>query len=479
MAFKFPNECENALVEEISSAAKGVFDAVFDGEAFQNPMGNQLGGITDVLNSTSLKLDELIAQAGDGDLSDALANVRDMLGLGVDGGGVMEQLEEFKRHSDMMSGVDDTDEFLERLGMAGSFDGAMQRLGRGEGAFGDIFRSFETGGQLVGNIEGQIGQLTDLLDAGLDDLDAGDLLSLGSAIGIQGGEIVGQIDLDNAAFAGASMLVKKLGIADMITDNNCYIKDLMDKAIGTPKLAENLPDARPREYDSDEQDAIEQEEIVTAEQTDIHDPVIARIVGNNAVKNDNDLEEVAKRPIFVPLEIPKKEDITPDSLYTTVQVKLANNEAELLGSTYWEEVNAESLIDTPSGWRQWYTHRGAGVFNDMNDFYSLYWNDSIQEWTVAQIDRYSTVPDEVMKYFLNYGGAFDPRQDYELLFIEWVGGSFPDDGHAYPFYDAAIGFRMTPIERDRRSGGRQQSKMIIGGKLSSGRLGGVTPRWSG
>ena len=423
MGFKFPNSCENALVEVISDAAKGVFDSVFDGTAFENPMGSPLGSITDTLNATSLKLDELIAQAGDGELHDALGNVRDMLGIGADGeviGGIMEQLQEFKSHSDMMSGVGNLDEFTERLGMAGSFDGAMQRLGRGEGAFGDIFRSFETGGQLLNTIQGQVGQLTELLELGLDDLDAGDLLALGSAIGLKGGEIVGEINLDNAAFGAASMLVKKLGIADMITDRNCYIKKLMLDGIGSSDLLEHLPESIKEqfgtEFDEQQQQAIDQTNQITADQmtaSGIHDPVLAKIVGTNIVSTEENIDKVASRPVFVELEIPPREDITETSSHTTVQKALSTMQAKLIGSPFWEEFNPDSytfgdeelrqelmkrLNYIPNGWWQWY--RQPDIGNPTTTIIkALYWNSGLHEWKPTRIDKYTTIPTEVSSWF--------------------------------------------------------------------------------
>jgi len=371
MPFKFPTACEDALVEVMSDAAKGVFDSVFDGTAFKNPAAESLSGATDLLNSTSLKLNELIQQAGDGELSDVLGNIRDMLGIGADGeviGGIIDGLGEFKQHSDMMSGVGDLDAFAERMGVAGSFDGAMQRLGEGEGAFGDIFRSMETSGQLIDTIQNQLGELGGLLDAGLDDLDVQDIIALGAAIGIQGGEIVGQIDLDNAAFAGASMVIQKMGIADMITDNNCYIKDMMDKMIGSDELNENLPAAVEEQhgpsFDELEKEAIAQEEQISAEEAKangVHSPALAGMAGQSMVKTPAEKKAAAGKPKYGLMRPGNSWDSSEtEKMLSDKKAFFFPGLTQRPGRPIWDE-NIIGFDGEQGAWIQWWAHKFGGT----------------------------------------------------------------------------------------------------------------------
>ena len=224
------------------------------------------------------------------------------------------------------------------------------------------------------------------------------------------------------------MLVKKLGIADMITDKNCYIKDLMDKAIGSPDLLENLPTSIVEQFgperNEQEEKAIAQTEQITADEIirEVHDPVIAKIVGQSIVKNNEDIEEVASRPVFIKLEIPKIEDITPDSPYTSIQVTLANNGAELIGSPSWEEVSTEEGDEIHrSGWRQWYREPDI-IVPTTTVIQVLYWNSGLQDWTVTRINENTIIPAEVSSLFSSQSYYWTDNIEHALGFRVDVDG---------------------------------------------------------
>ena len=384
MGFKFPKSCENAIVEEMSSAAKDVFSSVFDGKAFKNPLGGAMGKAGNLL-SGDLGLDEfglpipnmldnldsLIADASGGQ-KDALENMKTQLfgsipgtpGLPDVAGGLMGQLDSLKSHTDMLSGVGDLDAFTERLGMAGSLDGAMQRLGKGEGAFGNMFQSIENVGGMMNDVQGKLDSVKGMLDGGLDNINMGDLAAGAMSMGGLGDKLMGQIDLDNSVFNSAKNLVQKMGIADMISTNNCYIKEMMDGAIGTPNLKENLPAVLEEkfgpEFDENQQQAVEQVEEISKEEikaSGVHDDVLASVVGSNIVKTEEDIKKVAGRPVFEPIKLSETnpdKNIVSDSELPYLKL-LEGKMAQLYSPPVWHD-DIKGADGKPGVWIQWYAH---------------------------------------------------------------------------------------------------------------------------
>ena len=368
IGFSLPKECENAIVEVMSDAAMGVAESVLGGDAFENPFGGGIDGVTDMLNGSAGimgKLDGLLSGGGLlPDQEQMLNDLKNQFG-GEDGlGGMIGQMAELKQHTNMMSGVGDLGEFTERLGMAGSLDGAMQRLGQGEGGFGNLFKSFENVGGMVDNLKGSLGPVMDMLDGGIDGLDTGLLGSMKDNLGKMGEDLIGQVNADNLALGAASMLVEKLGVADMISSNNCYIKDLMSGAIGSPKLMESLPASLEEKFGPElkpeELAAVKQVEEISIEESKkagVHSPALAGMAGSNVVKSTEKKKEVAGRPVFEPIKLSETnpdKNIVSDSELPYLKL-LEGKKAQLYSPPIWHD-DIKGADGKPGVWIQWYAH---------------------------------------------------------------------------------------------------------------------------
>jgi hypothetical protein len=460
MGFKFPKSCENAIVEEMSSAAKDVFSSVFDGKAFKNPLGDAMGKAGNLL-SGDLGLDEfglpipnmldnldsLIADASGGQ-KDALENMKTQLfgsipgtpGLPDVAGGLMGQLDSLKSHTDMLSGVGDLDAFTERLGMAGSLDGAMQRLGKGEGAFGNMFQSIENVGGMMNDVQGKLDSVKGMLDGGLDNINMGDLAAGAMSMGGLGDKLMGQIDLDNSVFNSAKNLVQKMGIADMISTNNCYIKEMMDGAIGTPNLKENLPAVLEEkfgpEFDENQQQAVEQVEEISKEEikaSGVHDDVLASVVGSNIVKTEEDIKKFAGRPVFDSLNYGRR---NIDN-FSPAESMIFGNAGRTEGSPHWEE-NLKGADGKEGVWIQWWSHFlgsriGGGGMDEVDEKNTLIvqifmWNTKLNTWTSKKINKDTWISGDAAQY-MGRGGHELRKQLWEKTMgvydfdtKEWKGG---------------------------------------------------------
>ena len=403
IGFSLPKECENAIVEVMSDAAMGVAESVLGGDAFENPFGGGIDSVADMLNGSAGimgKLDGLLSGGGLlPDQEQMLNDLKNQFG-GEDGlGGMIGQMAELKQHTNMMSGVGNLGEFTERLGMAGSLDGAMQRLGQGEGGFGNMFGSFENVGGMVDNLKGSLGPVMDMLDGGIDGLDTGLLGSMKDNLGKMGEDLIGQVNADNLALGAASMLVEKLGVADMISSNNCYIKDLMSGAIGSPKLMESLPASLEEKFGPElkpeELAAVKQVEEISKEEikaNGIHDDVLASIVGSNIVKTEEDIKKFAGRPVFDSLNYGRK---NIDN-FSPAESMVFRNAGQLEGSPHWEE-NLKGADGKEGVWIQWWSHFlgsriGGGGMDEVDEKNTLIvqifmWNTKLNTWTSKKINK--------------------------------------------------------------------------------------------
>ena len=96
MGFQFPDNCDNAKVPELSEASQSVVNSILSGGAFKNPFGDNLGGISDILNGPEGiggQLTSLITQFDSvPDVKDVLGGIQSQLGLGLNAGGLLSQI---------------------------------------------------------------------------------------------------------------------------------------------------------------------------------------------------------------------------------------------------------------------------------------------------------------------------------------------------------------------------------------------------
>jgi hypothetical protein len=217
---------------------------------------------------------------------------------------------------------------------------------------------------MVDNLKGSLGPLNDMLDGGIDGLDTGLLGSMKDNLGKMGDDLIGEVNADNLAFGAASALVEKLGVADMISTNNCYIKDLMGGAIGTPKLMENLPASVEEKFGPElkpeELAAVKQVEEISIEEikkAGVHSPALAGMAGNNVVKSTEKKKEVASRPVFEPIKLSETnpdKNIVSDSELPYLKL-LEGKKAQLYSPPVWHD-DIKGADGKPGVWIQWYAH---------------------------------------------------------------------------------------------------------------------------
>ena len=106
MPFELPNDCDSLKVPELPDFQKSIVDAVMNGDAFQNPFGDALGGVGDMLSGEG-GIGESISSLLDGGGLDTgvvamLEGLQESLGFN-DGGasGILGTLSEFRGHMDM------------------------------------------------------------------------------------------------------------------------------------------------------------------------------------------------------------------------------------------------------------------------------------------------------------------------------------------------------------------------------------------
>ena len=444
IGFSLPKECENAIVEVMSDSAMGVAESVLGDDAFKNPFEGGIDGVADMLNGSAGIMGKIDGLLSDDNLlpdqEQMLNDLKTQFG-GEDGlGGMIGQMAELKQHTNMMSGVGDLGAFTERLGMAGSLDGAMQRLGQGEGGFGNLFKSFENVGGMVDNLKGSLGPLNDMLDGGIDGLDTGLLGSMKDNLGKMGDDLIGEVNADNLAFGAASALVEKLGVADMISTNNCYIKDLMGGAIGTPKLMENLPASVEEKFGPElkpeELAAVKQVEEISIEESKkagVHSPALAGMAGSNVVKSVEKKKEVAGRPVFDKININRRNLKN----FSPAESMIFNSLGRLEGSPHWEE-NLKGADGKDGVWIQWWSHflGSREVLATEEDIVAeknalivqiFMWNTKLNTWTSKKINKDTWIS----------GSAAQPmgRNGYELRKRLW---KRPQDEHGVELADGYI-----------------------------------------
>ena len=419
MGFQFPDNCDNAKVPELSEASQSVVNSILSGGAFKNPFGDNLGGISDILNGPEGiggQLTSLITQFDSvPDVKDVLGGIQSQLGLGLNAGGLLSQIDAFTSHSNMLSGVGDLSAFSERLGMAGALDSAKQAMGQGEGSFGAMFGSFENAGGMLNSASGQLGTLKSLLTqlsgGGLDSIDMDDLISLGGSLTGIGGNLTGQIDLDNAVLSGAKDLVQKMGIANMITTNNCYTKDLMNGMIGSNNLLPSLTTAVEERVGPDlsesEKESVEQSRAIAineAKAAGIHSPALANIMGNNVVKSSQEINEVKSRPVFSPITVAKDSWSGGTAPH---EVFLEQKQSTIIGSPIWYDGEwiqwfgyGNEFMINPDGTKErmrikYDSPANGWIYRMSSDFAPLYkffiqllkWDATLEVWAVKMIKK--------------------------------------------------------------------------------------------
>jgi len=317
MPFELPNDCDSLKVPELPDFQKLIVDAVMSGDAFQNPFGDALGGVGDMLSGAGgigESISSLLAGGGlDGGVVEMLEGLQDSLGFN-DGGasGILGTLSEFRGHMDMLSGVGSLSDFSERLGIGTALEGAKQELGLGAGGFGDMFSSFENGGALLDNIGGQLSNLKNMLTEAVStggdafDFDVTAMSVIGAGILTFGDDILGQINLDNNAFSDAKDTLQKMGIAKMVTtDSNCYVNKLLTGMIGKPDVVSALPKALAEKVgptlSETEKKAVEQSKKSKIEEKKaqgIKSTKAAELLGNSQIDKPEEIEKVKGRPVY-------------------------------------------------------------------------------------------------------------------------------------------------------------------------------------
>ena len=357
MPFELPNDCDSLKVPELPDSQKLIVDAVMSGDAFQNPFGDALGGVGDMLSGEGgigESIASLLDGGGlDGGVVEMLEGLQDSLGFN-DGGasGILGTLSEFRGHMDMLSGVGSLSDFSERLGIGTALEGAKQELGLGAGGFGDMFSSFENGGALLDNIGGQLGNLknmlTEAVGAGGDafDFDITAMSAIGAGILTFGDDILGQINLDNGAFGDAKDTLQKMGIAKMVTtDSNCYVNKLLTGMIGKSNVVSALPKALAEKVGptltETEKLALEQSKKSKIEEVKakgIKSEKAAEILGKSQTDKPEEIEKVKSRPVYT--DIPMSELAEDGWDYIK------------MGEPMWDE-NAYTNPDEEGAWIQW------------------------------------------------------------------------------------------------------------------------------
>ena len=362
MTFELPNDCDGLKVPKLPDFQKSIVDAVMNGNAFQNPFGDALGGVGDMLSGAGgigESISSLLANSGgmDGGVVSMLEGLQESLGFN-DGGasGILGTLSEFKGHMDTLSGVGSLSDFSERLGIGTALEGAKQELGLGAGGFGDMFSSFENGGAMLDGIGSQLGNLknmlTEAVGAGGDafDFDVTAMSVLGAGILTFGDDIINQIGKDNGAFSKAKGDLMKIGIAKMVTtDTNCYVNKLLTGMIGKSDVLSALPNAIAEKsgpiLNETEKLAVEQSKKSKIEEVKakgIKSTKAAELIGNSQIDKPEEIEKVKGRPVY-------------EDLVETEMWKMALEEGWdmiPMGEPMWDEM---ALVNYPEkgGWIQW------------------------------------------------------------------------------------------------------------------------------
>ena len=393
MSFELPKDCEGLKVPELPDFQKSIVDAVMNGNAFQNPFGDALGGVGDMLSGAGgigESISSLLAfpDGLDSGVVSMLEGLQESLGFNSGFGGasgILGTLSEFRGHMDKLSGVGDLSEFSERLGIGTALEGAKQELGLGAGGFGDMFSSFENGGVLLDGIQGQLGNLKNMLTEAVSvgdafDFDVTALSAIGAGVLTFGDDIMGQINLDNNEFSKAKETLQKIGIAKMVTtDTNCYVNKLLTDMIGKPDVVSALPNALAEKsgpiLTETEKLAVEQSKKSKIEEIKaqgIKSTKIAELVGESQTDKPEEIEKVKSRPVYEP----PKED-----LVQTIRDGVIDFSKQFNGEPVWDD---KSRISENGRWIQWYQEykyypdgfgRGPTVTGgpfDVNKYWPLY-----------------------------------------------------------------------------------------------------------
>tara|TARA_R110001592_G_scaffold321405_6_gene599923 strand:+ start:3321 stop:4805 length:1485 start_codon:yes stop_codon:yes gene_type:complete len=439
MSFELPKDCEGLKVPELPDFQKSIVDAVMNGNAFQNPFGDALGGVGDMLSGAGgigESISSLLAfpDGLDSGVVSMLEGLQESLGFNSGFGGasgILGTLSEFRGHMDKLSGVGDLSEFSERLGIGTALEGAKQELGLGAGGFGDMFSSFENGGVLLDGIQGQLGNLKNMLTEAVSvgdafDFDVTALSAIGAGVLTFGDDIMGQINLDNNEFSKAKETLQKIGIAKMVTtDTNCYVNKLLTDMIGKPDVVSALPNALAEKsgpiLTETEKLAVEQSKKSKIEEIKaqgIKSTKIAELVGESQTDKPEEIEKVKSRPVYEP----PKED-----LVQTIRDGVIDFSKQFNGEPVWDD---KSRISENGRWIQWYQEykyypdgfgRGPTVTGqDVTDEilasspYSIQdrifeWNDTFKKWQHGKIDSQTPVVSTVNKF----------AQEDESRLLDW------------------------------------------------------------
>ena len=247
-----------------------------------------------------------------------------------------------------------------------------------------------------------------MLDGGIDGLDTGLLGSMKNNLGKMGEDLIGEVNADNLALGAASLLVEKLGVADMISSNNCYIKDLMSGAIGSPKLMESLPASLEEKFgpelNVEQLAAVKQVEEISIEEikkAGVHSPALAGMAGSNVVKSTEKIKEVWKRPIFSGPPPIHAMPVFGRPYETLLMAKNAILFPQGTTRPLWDEniINAEGK---PGAYIKWWGHKTGGTrfvrqvdgvtittHEGQRSFVLqiLMWNHKLHDWVAKKIRK--------------------------------------------------------------------------------------------
>ena len=423
-----PDEIPGGIpIPEMPEGAKGVVDCVMGGHAFKNPLGEGIGALTGVMGDITGQIDEMIGSAS-GELLGQLETLKSSIGEGLS-----DQLNALKSHTDIMSGAGgDLAAFGEKVGIGGAIDSAKRAMGQGAGGFGDMFGSLQSG-DMLNSLSSKMGDVQNALAGGIGGLLEGgvDLNSLSSGISGLGSDLMGQVNLDNAAFDGAKNLIQGMGISSMLTAGNPFVDYLTSNAIGTPACNKQIEKAgeekKGKKLSEEEKVAVEQAQqaaIETVKAKGIKSEKIAKTIGDNTVTKPEEIAKVKGRPTYrnVPTW-PRRKDLFPgigdkpaivfgkpiwidkDPAAATAKVgRMTATEAKWI--LWWGWTTSEHPFEKYGG-RKSPTTAGGGIWGD-------YYVDKMKpgDTVFIQLFRY----DSIMRRWVPHKFTKDTPRAYDIFF---------------------------------------------------------------
>jgi len=216
---QFPRFCEGEIVRAVEKNLAKVFDKISGGEGLQNPF-------TDKINEINDKLSELSGLN--------LASTVPDLDLQREIGIFQQNIQDFKNHTDTVSGLGDTTEFIRRLGIANVEKGIKEQFGRVGDSFDNLYTSIMCDADRILN------DSVTQIQIGINALGLGDdvqaILELKNQLVALSTKIVNKISSSVNALANAERFVNIYGLVNLITTDDCRIQTLISNGIGTEDL---------------------------------------------------------------------------------------------------------------------------------------------------------------------------------------------------------------------------------------------------